>query len=108
MGLSQALSIAMSGLRANQAALSLVSSNAANVETPGYIRKTSNVIDTSHGGRTIGVNRELDTYVQNQLRTELSGSGYATSKATFLDNLQRIYGDPTDDAPLEASFNALT
>ena len=108
MGLSQALSIAMSGLRANQAALSLVSSNAANSETPGYVRKTTNVIDTSHGVRTVGVNRELDTYVQNQLRTELSGSGYATTKSTFLDNLQGIYGDPDSDATLEASFNALT
>lgn len=108
MGLSQALSIAMSGLRANQAALSLVSSNAANSETPGYVRKTTNVVDTSHGVRTIGVNRELDTYVQNQLRMELSGSGYATAKATFLDNLQGIYGDPSSNATLEASFNALT
>lgn len=108
MGLSQALSIAMSGLRANQAALSLVSSNAANSETPGYVRKTTNVIDTSHGVRTVGVNRELDTYVQNQLRTELSGSGYATAKSTFLNNLQGIYGDPNSDGTLEASFNALT
>lgn len=108
MGLSQALSIAMSGLRANQAALSLVSSNAANSETPGYVRKTTNVVDTSHGVRTVGVNRELDSYVQNQLRTELSGSGYATAKSTFLNNLQGIYGDPSSNATLEASFNALT
>ncbi len=108
MGLSQALSIAMSGLRANQAALSLVSSNVSNSETPGYVRKTTNVVDTSHGVRTIGVNRELDDYVQNQLRTELSGSGYATAKSTFLNNLQGIYGDPGSNATLEASFNALT
>jgi flagellar hook-associated protein 1 FlgK len=108
MGLSQALSIAMSGLRANQAALSLVSSNVSNSETPGYVRKNTNVVDTSHGVRTIGVNRELDTYVQNQLRTELSGSGYATAKSTFLNNLQGIYGDPDSNATLEASFNALT
>lgn len=108
MGLSQALSIAMSGLRANQAALSLVSSNVSNSETPGYVRKTTNVVDTSHGVRTIGVNRELDTYVQNQLRTELSGSGYATTKSTFLNNLQGIYGDPDSSGTLEASFNALT
>lgn len=108
MGLSQALSIAMSGLRANQAALSLVSGNVSNSETPGYVRKTTNVVDTSHGVRTIGVNRELDDYVQNQLRTELSGSGYATAKSTFLNNLQGIYGDPDSSATLEASFNALT
>ncbi len=86
----------------------MVSSNAANAETPGYVRKTTNVIDTSHGVRTVGVNRELDTYVQNQLRTELSGSGYATAKSTFLNNLQGIYGDPSSNATLEASFNALT
>ena len=40
MGLSQALSTAMSGLRATQAAISLVGSNVANSETPGYVRKT--------------------------------------------------------------------
>lgn len=39
MGLSQALSTAMSGLRATQASLSLVSSNVANSETPGYTRR---------------------------------------------------------------------
>ena len=41
MSLSQALSIAMSGLRANQLGLALVSSNVANSETPGYVRKTA-------------------------------------------------------------------
>ena len=42
MGLSQALSPAMSGLRATQASLSPVSSTAANAETPGSARKTLN------------------------------------------------------------------
>ena len=42
MGLSQALSTAMSGLRATQASISLVGSNVANAETPGYVRKTVN------------------------------------------------------------------
>jgi len=44
MSLSQALSIAMSGLRANQLGLSLTSANVANSDTPGYIRKTINQI----------------------------------------------------------------
>ena len=38
MSLGQALSTALSGLRTNQAALALVSSNVANAETPGYVR----------------------------------------------------------------------
>src|SRR5436190_895827 len=35
MGLSSALATAMSGLRANQASLSIISSNVANAQTPG-------------------------------------------------------------------------
>ena len=46
MSLSDALSIAMSGLRVNQAAMSLVSSNVANAETPGYVRKTLDQVAT--------------------------------------------------------------
>jgi flagellar hook-associated protein 1 FlgK len=110
MGLSQALSTAMSGLRANQAALSLVSSNVANAETPGYVRKTSNQVQmaTGNGVQTIGVNRTLDEYIQTQLRTETSGASYATTRSNFLSNLQSVYGDPDSSATLEASFNALT
>ena len=55
MSLSQALSIAMSGLRANQLGLSLTSSNVANSDTPGYIRKTVNQIQTSSGSIGAGV-----------------------------------------------------
>jgi flagellar hook-associated protein 1 FlgK len=112
MGLSQALSTAMSGLRANQTALSLVSSNVANAETPGYVRKTVNQVQTAAGGgggvQTIGVNRTLDEYIQAQLRTETSGASYASTRASFLNKLQSIYGDPDSASTLEATFNALT
>jgi flagellar hook-associated protein 1 FlgK len=109
MGLSQALSTAMSGIRANQAALALVSSNVANSETPGYVRKTINQVATGGGGvQTLGVNRTLDEYVQTQLRTETSGASYASVRANFLNNLQSVYGDPDSTSTLEAAFNTLT
>jgi len=112
MGLSQALSTAMSGLRANQAALSLVSSNVANAETPGYVRKTINQIQTVSGSgvgvQTLGVNRTLDTYIQTQLRTETSGASYANTRANVLSNLQGVYGDPSSSTTLESAYNALT
>jgi flagellar hook-associated protein 1 FlgK len=101
----------MSGLRANQAALSLVSSNVANAETPGYVRKTANQVQmaTGAGGvQTIGVNRALDEYIQAQLRTETSGASYARVRADFLANLQNVYGDPSSSSTLEGNFNALT
>ena len=103
----------MSGLRANQAALSLVSSNVANIETPGYVRKTVNQVQTttgtgSSGVSITGVNRELDVYVQKQVLTETSGASYASTLSSALQRLQGIYGDPSSDTTLEAAFNQLT
>ncbi|MGB3864701.1 MAG: flagellar hook-associated protein FlgK [Xanthobacteraceae bacterium] len=113
MSLGQALATAMSGLRANQAALALVSSNVANAETPGYVKKTliqtaTSTADYGSSVRVAGVNRELDAFVQAQLRTEMSGAAYANIRATFLDNLQGVYGNPGSTGTLEAAFNALT
>ncbi|TAK48852.1 MAG: flagellar hook-associated protein FlgK [Xanthobacteraceae bacterium] len=113
MSLSQALTTALSGLRANQVGLSLVSANVANAETPGYIRKTVNQVTTTSGDigasvRIAGVNRELDQYVQRQLRTETSGSGYAGLRATFLDRLQAIYGTPGAQGTLESALGSFT
>lgn len=113
MSLSDALSIAMSGLRANQAAMSLVSSNVANAETPGYVRKTLDQVSTNSGSygtnvRIVGVNRELDQYIQAQLRTETSGAGYASLRSNFLKQLQSIYGNPGSVGTLEDAFNKLT
>lgn len=113
MSLSQALASAMSGLRANQIALGLVSSNVANAETPGYIKKTSNQVAVSSGEfgssvRVAGINRELDIYLQRQLRTEIAGSAYAGLRAEMLDQLQSIYGTPGSAGTLESAFNSLT
>ncbi len=113
MSLGDALSIAMSGLRATQASMTLVSSNVANAETPGYVRKTSDQVVTNSGTggsgvQVNGVNRQLDEYIQAQLRTETSGASYASLKADFLQQLQSIYGDPNSSGTLEDAFNGLT
>jgi flagellar hook-associated protein 1 len=110
MGLSQALSIAMSGLRATQASLALVSSNIANAETPGYTSKTVVQVagQTGDYGSSVllnGVNRQLDAYLQSQIRTETSGAAYADVRSTFLANLQTVYGNPDDTGTIEDAFN---
>jgi flagellar hook-associated protein 1 FlgK len=112
MGLSQALSTAMSGLRATQASLALVSSNVANAETPGYVKKTVNQVAGTTGefGSSVlinGVNRQLDQYLQTQLRTENSGASYADIRSTYLANLQNVYGNPDDSGTIEYAFNNL-
>ena len=112
MGLSQALSTAMSGLRATQASLALVGSNVANAETPGYVRKTVVQIAGTTGdyGSSVllnGVNRELDQYLQTQLRTETSGASYADVRSAYLSNLQNVYGNPDETGTIEDAFNKL-
>jgi flagellar hook-associated protein 1 FlgK len=113
MGLSSALASAISGLRANQAALSITSSNVANAQTPGYIAESANQIEVPSGGPGssalfTGVTRELDQFIQGQLRTETGGGGFANQNANILGQLQSIYGTPGGTGTLETAFNNFT
>ncbi|MGH6779944.1 MAG: flagellar hook-associated protein FlgK [Bradyrhizobium sp.] len=113
MGLSSSLATAMAGLRANQAALSIISSNVANAGTPGYVTQNPNQIEVGSGsyGSTVqvdGVNRELDLFVQAQLRTETSGGAYADQMSNILGQLQSVYGTPGGDGTLETALNNFT
>jgi flagellar hook-associated protein 1 FlgK len=113
MGLSSALATAMSGLRANQVALSITSGNVANAQTPGYVTETPNQIEVATGNtgtsvQVTGVNRQLDLYVQSQLRTETSGGGYADQMANILGQLQSVYSTPGGDGTLETTYNNFT
>ena len=110
MGLGQALTSAVSGLRVTQSSLSLIAANIANAETPGYVKKTATQVAAASGELTIGVrlssiNRELDQYVQRQLRTETSGGTYASTRSDFFQRLQGILGQPGSDNALETVFN---
>jgi flagellar hook-associated protein 1 len=113
MGLSSALANALSGLRANQFALSVTSSNVANAQTPGYVTQNVNQIEVASGGpgssvAITGVNRQLDLFIQGQLRTETAGGGFADQTSNILGQLQSLYGTPGSTGTLETSFNNLT
>jgi flagellar hook-associated protein 1 FlgK len=102
----------MSGLRANQAALSIVSSNIANTQTPGYVSQSPNQVEIASGDSTsvsvTGVNRALNQFVQSQLRTETSGGAYADQMASVLTQLQSVYGTPGDSGSLETAYSNFT
>lgn len=113
MSLSEALSAAISGLRATQSGLSIVAANVANAETPGYVRKTVTQVATSAGDAGIGVrvtavNRELDSFVQKQLQVETSGGAYADLQAQLYQRLQQVYGQPGSGTTLDATLNNFT
>jgi flagellar hook-associated protein 1 FlgK len=113
MSLSQALSAALSGLRVTQSSLALVAGNVANAATPGYVRKTVDQVATANNNTGIGVRissiqRELDQYVQRQLRVENSGASYADTRAQMYQQLQDIYGQPGSANTLETVYNNFT
>ncbi len=113
MSLAQALSAAISGLKVNQSSLALVAANVANADTPGYVRKTVNQVTTAGNNTGIGVRisavqRELDTYVQRQLRVENAGASYADTHAQMFQQLQDVYGQPGSANTLETVFNNFT
>lgn len=113
MGLGQALTSAVTGLRVTQSALSIVSGNIANAQTPGYIKKTASQVaaasaDVNIGVRLSSVNRELDTYLQTQLRSEMSGGSYASTLSTYYSRLQAVFGQPGASNALATVFNDFT
>src|ERR1700726_4512213 len=113
MSLGSALANAMSGLRANQAALSVVSSNIANAQTPGYVAQSVNQVEVTTGdtGSSVlvtGVNRQLDQFIQAQLRTETSGGAFADQMASVRTQLQSVYGTPGDAGSLETAYSNFT
>ena len=55
-----------------------------------------------------GVNRELDLYVQSQLRTETSGGAYADQMSNILGQLQSVYGTPGGQGTLETALSNFT
>jgi flagellar hook-associated protein 1 len=113
MSLSSSLATAMAGLRANQAAMTLVSSNIANAQTPGYVTRTLNQVESLTGdlGASVlvtGVNRELNQFLQTQLRTETSGGAFADQIATVSNQLQSVYGTPGEVGTLETAYSNFT
>jgi flagellar hook-associated protein 1 len=114
MGLSQALSAALSGVTATQQALSVISGNVANANTPGYIVENVNLIAVATTGQqgvsvdTTGINRNLNTLLQNQLWTETSGASYADTASQMYQQLQQVYGAPSSSSSFSAIYSNFT
>jgi len=113
MGLGQAITSAVSGLNVTQSALAIVSGNIANAQTPGYTEKQVDQVAAVSSGNTVGVNissvnREIDTYLQAQLRTENSGGNYTSTLSSYYDQLQSIFGQPGSTNDLTTAYNNFT
>jgi flagellar hook-associated protein 1 len=83
MGLSQALSAALAGVTTTQQALSVISGNVANANTPGYVDESVNTVEVATAGQqgvsvdTTGINRNLNTLgrVEQNIEAAAARSG---------------------------------
>jgi flagellar hook-associated protein 1 len=114
MSVNQALSASLAGINATQQALSLVAGNVANANTPGYVDESVNQVETAAAGQpgtsvdVTGINRDLNTLLQNQLWTETSGDSYADTTSQLYQQIQQIYGTPGSSTSFDAIFDNFT
>lgn len=110
MGISVALSNALSGMRVGQNALEVVSSNVANSGTPGYNRRSVSVIDSlgvsSTWAREGGVTRAFNESLQQHYTATLAETGFASVRAEYVDRVQTLFGKPGTTGSLDSTFNA--
>lgn len=102
MSLTATLKTAASGLTAAQISLRATSDNIANVNTPGYVRKTVDQAPLVVGGvgmgvEVSGVKRVTDQYLQLATLTASANSSRWSAVAEHLDNAQSLFGDPASD-----------
>src|SRR3984885_5987542 len=114
MSINQALSAAVAGVNVTQQALSVISGNVANANTPGYVDESVNQVEVGISGQTgagvdvTGVNRDLNTLLQSQLWTETSGGSFADTTAQLYQQLQQLYGTPGSSTSFDAIYNNFT
>jgi flagellar hook-associated protein 1 len=114
MGLSQALSAALAGVNTTQQGLSVIAGNVANANTPGYVDRSLNQVELAIPGQSgvsvdvAGINRNLNSLLQNQLWTETSGGSYADTSAQVYQQLQQIYGTPGSSTSFDAIYDNFT
>lgn len=112
MSLTSALNAARSGLAASQAGIDVTSRNIANANTVGYTAKSisqSNLIvaGESKGVTRLAAQRQVDAFLQQQIRTENATTSALTAKADMLTRLDRMFGSPESETSISASIDKL-
>lgn len=97
--LTQALSIALSGLNTTTALLTLASQNVSNAQTSGYTEKTASVTTSSDGGSTIAsYGRATDAALSNNYNMATSEASYYSTLNGYMTQVQSIL-DSTSSNP---------
>ncbi len=102
MSIGSILGNALTGLQASQTALTVVSQNISNANTPGYVRAEARITPQVLAGAGAGVNveaivRAADRFLAEAQRIANATQGASTARADLLDRAQLVFGDPNGD-----------
>src|SRR5580698_2488125 len=100
MAINAMMNIALSGMQTDQTALTTVSDNITNANTPGYARKIVEQSSVVANGAGIGVTvddirRVTNQYLESANYQASSAQGSASIISNLLDQAQAAFGDPT-------------
>ena len=110
MGIIQALQSAQSGMTASQSGLELVAKNIANAETDGYTKKSQVLVnevlgEVGGGVRELDPTRQVDEFLQKELRNATSIFSATEITQQFLDRLDALLGTPGETNALDTILN---
>jgi len=113
VSINSILSSAMSGLSASQAGMQTVSTNIANVNTPGYARQKLAQSASVAGGNVNGVvvgepARVADKFLENSVYQRAGTAGRTDAVSNYLDRLQSLLGSPSSASGLAARLTAIS
>lgn len=104
MSLSSSLSAAVGALLANQSAMTVVSNNIANVNTPGYTREVANLVESppdTIGNLQFGTGVTLqsiqsirDNILELRLNQETPTQSKLTTLSNGLNQIQTLFNEP--------------
>jgi len=108
--LSSVLLSGLSGLRAAQTSMSILSNNIANANTPGYVRTELTLAPRTElgaGGGVVvtGVRRAADQFLATASYIAQAAQGSAAARADLLSRAQGSFGDPASDTTMFATLN---
>src|SRR6201987_2426502 len=110
MGLDVALQDAMTGLRATQSQIQVISANIANAQTPGYSEETiaQTPIRTPAGGAGVQtgiIQRVSDQLLSTKLAKQSSAASGASTTNNYLQQLQSLMGQVGSGSSFTDAYN---
>ena len=112
MVLSPSLSTSLTGMKASQGQLDIISRNISNVDTVGYTRKSAAQNNVVRAGYAMGVEltKELRNVDEGLLKSFLAANnttGYYGAKSEFLSKTDSLLGSPLGDNSISANVSNL-